>query len=169
MAAKVLPPGKKSNKSNDIIQQIKFAKEVEIRCGVDGFLIYDMRITEDIIELWHRLCKGENQLDKQLDVSDIGPYTLLDIPKGGVTMDGLRQNISVALLFIYHWLSGSGIFHFNGSVEDSATAEISRSQLWQWIRFSVSYLNVIKNLTVRYLGTDPYSHPTVLKTFCYRG
>ncbi len=139
MAAKVLPPGKKSNKSNDpIIQQIKVAKEVEIRCGVDGFLIYDMRAIEDVVELWHRLCKSDNQLEKKLDVSDIQPSTLLDIPKGRVTMDGLRQNISVALLFIYHWLSGSGIFFFSGAVEDSATAEISRSQLWQWIRFSVS-------------------------------
>lgn len=38
------------------------------------------------------------------------------------------------MLFIYHWLTGSGIFFLNGAVEDSATAEISRSQLWQWIR-----------------------------------
>ncbi|KAG4067570.1 hypothetical protein HA402_005342 [Bradysia odoriphaga] len=136
MAAKVLPPGKKPNKPNDVIQQIKFAKEVEIRCGVDGFMVYDMRIVDDIKELWQGLCKSDNQLDKQLDVSDIKPLTLIDIPKGGVTMDGLRQNISVALLFIYHWLSGSGIFFYNGAVEDSATAEISRSQLWQWIRFS---------------------------------
>lgn len=48
-----------------------------------------------------------------------------------------RHNISVALLFIYHWLSGMGVFYFKGAVEDSATAEISRSQLWQWIRFNV--------------------------------
>lgn len=137
MAAKVLPPGKKTNKPNDVIQQIKVAKEIEIRYGVDGFLVYDMRVIEDVVELWNRLCKSDNQLTKQLDVSDITPSTLIDIPKGGVTMDGLRQNISVALLFIYHWLSGSGIFFYNGSVEDSATAEISRSQLWQWIRFSV--------------------------------
>lgn len=137
MAAKVLPPGKKSTKPNEVIQQIKVSKEVEIRCGVDGFLIYDMRVIEDVVELWHRLCKSKNQLNKQLDVSDITPLTLLDIPKGGVTMDGLRQNISVALLFIYHWLSGTGIFFYNGAIEDSATAEISRSQLWQWIRFSV--------------------------------
>lgn len=126
MAAKVLPPGKKSNKSNDVIQQIKVAKEVEIRYGVDGFMVYDMRVIEDVQELWDRLCKSDNQLGKQLDVSDIKPLTLLDIPKGGVTMEGLRQNTTIALLFIYHWLSGSGIFFYNGAVEDSATAEISR-------------------------------------------
>lgn len=45
-----------------------------------------------------------------------------------------RKNIAVTLLFIYHWLSGSGVFHFDNAVEDSATAEISRSQIWQWLR-----------------------------------
>lgn len=45
-----------------------------------------------------------------------------------------RHNLNVSLLFIYHWLSGQGVFYYNLSVEDSATAEISRSQLWQWLR-----------------------------------
>lgn len=69
------------------------------------------------------------------------PYTLSRLHSLIVCVSILyiifRHNIAVALLFIYHWLSGSGVFYYNGSVEDSATAEISRSQLWQWIRFSV--------------------------------
>lgn len=48
------------------------------------------------------------------------------------------KNIAVTLLFIYHWLSGSGVFHFDNAVEDSATAEISRSQIWQWLRNATS-------------------------------
>lgn len=47
------------------------------------------------------------------------------------------HNITVVLLFIYHWLTGMGVFYLNNSVEDSATAEISRWQLWQWLRHSV--------------------------------
>lgn len=45
-----------------------------------------------------------------------------------------RHNLRVALLFIYHWFLGQGVFHYSNGVEDSATAEISRSQIWQWIR-----------------------------------
>lgn len=59
-----------------------------------------------------------------------------------------RHNISVALLFIYHWLSGSGVFYFKGAVEDSATAEISRSQLWQWIRFKVCLMHLEKSESI---------------------
>lgn len=58
MAAKVLPPGKKPQKPNDVIQQIKVSKEVEIRCGVDGFLIYDVRIkSKSIVSffIFHKL------------------------------------------------------------------------------------------------------------------
>nr|XP_054755218.1 uncharacterized protein LOC129261180 [Lytechinus pictus] len=54
--------------------------------------------------------------------------------QGGVTLSGLKTNIAVGILFIDSWLIGRGHFPHSGSVEDSATAEISRSQVWQWIR-----------------------------------
>lgn len=105
-------------------------------------MVHDLRLVIHMKKLWTETCgSADNQLNKMPIISDISESTLLEIPKGGVTIDGLRHNISVALLFIYHWLSGMGVFYFKGAVEDSATAEISRSQLWQWIRF-----NVIENL-----------------------
>lgn len=68
---------------------------------------------------------------------DISAQDLLTIPQGGVTSQGLKHNVAVAILFIYYWLAGIGHFFYNGNVEDSATAEISRAQIWQWIRFAV--------------------------------
>uniref|UniRef100_A0A8C7ZTZ6 malate synthase n=1 Tax=Oryzias sinensis TaxID=183150 RepID=A0A8C7ZTZ6_9TELE len=63
------------------------------------------------------------------DLNLVGP-----MQEGGVTLYGLKHNISVGILFINAWLSGKGHFFYRGQVEDSATAEISRSQVWQWIR-----------------------------------
>jgi len=55
--------------------------------------------------------------------------------QGGVTMAGLTYNVGVGVGFIHSWLAeGRGTFVYQGGVEDSATAEISRSQVWQWIR-----------------------------------
>ncbi|XP_035905818.1 malate synthase-like isoform X2 [Anopheles stephensi] len=135
MAAKILPRGKeKSNFDDEIIESVKLTKSVEIDAGVDGFMIYDLRMVDAINELWEGKTHGDNQLNILPNINHVTADSLLQIPKGGVTIDGLNNNIRVALLFIYHWLTGSGVFFLNGSVEDSATAEISRSQLWQWIR-----------------------------------
>lgn len=145
MAAQMLPPARESSlntAANEIIAMVSNAKRAEIEMGVDGFMVHDLRLVSHMNKLWLEMCgSADNQLNRLLpNTNDISETTLLEIPKGGVTIDGLRHNISVALLFIYHWLSGMGIFYYKGAVEDSATAEISRSQLWQWIRFAVSVI-----------------------------
>lgn len=139
MAAQMLPPGKSDQQTvSKIIDFVKNGKRIEILKGADGFMVHDIRLVQPMIDLWKDHCTSDNQMNVIPDISDIQPECLIKIPKGGVTFNCLRHNITVALLFIYHWLSGSGIFFYNGAVEDSATAEISRSQLWQWIRHSVN-------------------------------
>lgn len=135
MAAQML----RGDENDDgIVETVKSAKRKEIVAGVDGFMVYDLRLVDDMNALW-TACLGEkeNQMDVVPDTKDVRAEGLIQMPKGGVTLRGLRKNAAVAMLFIYHWLSGSGVFFYDGAVEDSATAEISRSQLWQWIRFSV--------------------------------
>ena len=89
-------------------------------------------------QLWKKSGASPNQINRIIDI-DVSPRDLLLIPGGGVTMQGLKHNVAVSILFIYHWLAGIGHFFYNGNVEDSATAEISRAQIWQWIRFSVRF------------------------------
>jgi len=60
-----------------------------------------------------------------------------EVPGGKITEHGIRENISVALQYLDHWLGGTGAAAINHLMEDAATAEISRSQLWQWIRHAV--------------------------------
>uniref|UniRef100_A0A182YQ02 Uncharacterized protein n=1 Tax=Anopheles stephensi TaxID=30069 RepID=A0A182YQ02_ANOST len=107
MAAKILPRGKeKSNLSDDeIIESVKLTKSVEIDAGVDGFMIYDLRMVDAINELWEGKTHGDNQLNILPNINHVTADSLLQIPKGGVTIDGLNNNIRVALLFIYHWSS----------------------------------------------------------------
>lgn len=80
----------------------------------------------------------DNRIDARNSDVEITEEDLLKLPKGGVTAEGLRHNIVVVVLFVFHWLNGKGHFGHEGFVEDSATAEISRSQVWQWIRHGAS-------------------------------
>lgn len=94
MAAKVLPAGKENatnNRVNDIINQVYLAKKAEIEMGVDGFMVHDIRLVSHMKKLWSDTCGSvDNQLKFLPNISDINEKTLLEIPKGGVTIDGLK-------------------------------------------------------------------------------
>ncbi|XP_034836388.1 uncharacterized protein [Maniola hyperantus] len=137
MAASMLKAGSDGAdaKSKAIIGKVLEAKSKEINAGVDGFMVYDSRIVPHINELWKKTSGTPNQIHRKFDLN-ITPKELLSLPSGGVTMQGLKHNVAVSILFVYHWLAGIGHFFYNGNIEDSATAEISRAQIWQWIRFS---------------------------------
>jgi malate synthase len=76
-----------------------------------------------------------NQVDKKREDVCVKASELLAFgPEGPITEAGVRTNISVALQYIGSWMGGNGCVPINNLMEDAATAEISRSQLWQWIR-----------------------------------
>jgi malate synthase len=64
----------------------------------------------------------------------VGAADLLQVPQGTITEAGMRNNVSVALQYMAAWLSGNGCVPIYNLMEDAATAEISRAQVWQWIR-----------------------------------
>jgi malate synthase len=77
-----------------------------------------------------------NQIERQRDDVSVGAAALLDVAAtpGAVTEEGLRNNVSVGIQYLAAWLQGSGAVAINNLMEDAATAEISRSQIWQWLR-----------------------------------
>ncbi|CAH0719107.1 unnamed protein product, partial [Brenthis ino] len=154
MAAAMLKPGTDGTdeKSKTIVSKVLEAKSKEIEAGVDGFMVYDSRIVPYVNELWKKSGVNPNQIYRKLDI-DVSPQDLLLIPTGGVTMQGLKHNVAVSILFIYHWLAGIGHFFYNGNVEDSATAEISRSQIWQWVRFAPALEDEPKKVTATLIET----------------
>lgn len=97
-----------------------------------------------IFQLWNSKILTQQNRNFSIEEKD-----LLIMPTGTVTQEGLNHNIAVAILFIYNWYKGNGHFYYKGFVEDSATAEISRSQIWQWIRHEV--IIKINYIIVKYL------------------
>ncbi|XP_017547504.1 malate synthase-like [Pygocentrus nattereri] len=137
MAALLLPRDEQSVLYKTIVTTVTRLKLLEIQAGVDGFMVYDMDLIEPMQKLFQLHSQGKNQLQQLRDDLTVSPDDLLTMPAGGVTLYGLKYNIAVGVLFIEAWLSGRGHFFYKGQVEDSATAEISRSQVWQWIRHQV--------------------------------
>jgi malate synthase len=80
-----------------------------------------------------------NQLEKQRPDVRVTANQLVDfrVPGGQVTEAGLRMNITVGIQYIESWLRGTGAAAINNLMEDAATAEISRAQVWQWVRHGV--------------------------------
>ncbi|XP_047441586.1 malate synthase-like [Mugil cephalus] len=134
MAALLLPPNPLSDSYKRVLESVKRLKLLEINAGVDGFMVYDLNLIEPMQKLFELHSEGDNQLHQLRNDVVVTPDDLLSMPSGGVTLYGLKYNITVGVLFINAWLSGKGHFFYRGQVEDSATAEISRSQVWQWIR-----------------------------------
>lgn len=134
MAALLLPQDTQSKAYQTVLATVTRLKLLEIKAGVDGFMVYDLNLIEPMQKLFQMHTEGENQLHQLRRDVVVTPDDLLSMPSGGVTLNGLKYNIAVGILFINAWLSGNGHFFYRGQVEDSATAEISRSQVWQWIR-----------------------------------
>ncbi|XP_070693258.1 malate synthase-like isoform X2 [Pempheris klunzingeri] len=134
MAALLLPQDRLSDSHRVALATVTRLKLLEIKAGVDGFMVYDLSLIEPMQKLFELHTEGDNQLHQLRNDVTVTPDDLLSMPSGGVTLYGLKYNIAVGVLFINAWLSGHGHFFYVGQVEDSATAEISRSQVWQWIR-----------------------------------
>ncbi|XP_028271427.1 malate synthase-like [Parambassis ranga] len=134
MAALLLPQDPHSDSYRRVTDSVTRLKLLEISAGVDGFMVYDLNLIEPMQKLFTLHTEGDNQLHQLRHDVSVTPDDLLSMPAGGVTLYGLKHNIAVGVLFIDAWLSGKGHFFYRGQVEDSATAEISRSQVWQWIR-----------------------------------
>ena len=119
------------------LTKVKEDKRREANDGCDGtWVAHPDLVTVAEIEFNAILGQGLNQVDRlRPDVVVSGDDLLsVDLTGGSVTLDGLTTNVYVGLRYLASWLSGSGAAAINNLMEDAATAEISRSQVWQWIR-----------------------------------
>jgi malate synthase len=123
------------------LAQVRADKEREAGDGFDGSWVAhpDLVPICDVV-FSSVLGTRSNQLDRLRDDVSVTRAQLLDFAStpGARTEAGLRTNVSVALQYLAAWLGGSGAVAINSLMEDAATAEISRSQIWQWIRYGVA-------------------------------
>ena len=127
-------PIKSDPVANDTaIAQVRADKEREASDGHDGTWVAHPGLVPVATEIFDRLMPGPNQIDKKLEAFRITPHDLLEVPKGHITEAGLRKNIAVGLGYLEAWFRGIGCVPLFNLMEDAATAEISRAQLWQWV------------------------------------
>jgi malate synthase len=115
------------------IAQVRADKEREAGDGNDGTWVAHPGLVGVATQIFDRLMPGPNQIDKKLSDFHVTAADLLEVPKGQITEAGLRQNIAVGLGYLEAWLRGIGCVPLFNLMEDAATAEISRAQVWQWI------------------------------------
>ena len=115
------------------IAQVRADKEREASDGHDGTWVAHPGLVPVAMEIFDRLMPGPNQIDKKLADYHATAADLLQVPTGEITEAGVRQNIAVGLGYQEAWLRGIGCVPLFNLMEDAATAEISRAQLWQWI------------------------------------
>jgi malate synthase len=127
-------PVKADAEANDkAIAQVRADKEREAGDGHDGTWVAHPGLVPVAMEVFDRLMPQPNQIAKQLPDYHPTAADLLQVPPGEITEAGLRQNVAVGLGYLEAWLRGIGCVPLFNLMEDAATAEISRAQLWQWV------------------------------------
>ena len=132
MAAQI--PIKNDPAANDAaLEKVRQDKIREAANGHDGTWVAHPGLVPVALEVFNRLMPGANQIEnKRLDVR-VTAADLVKAPQGNITEDGLKLNIDVAIQYLASWLGGNGCVPIYNLMEDAATAEISRAQVWQWL------------------------------------
>ncbi len=153
MAAQI--PIKNDGKANEAaIAKVRADKEREAADGFDGTWVAHPGLVQVAKEVFDRVMPGPNQLErKREDVAVKATDLLAFEPQAPITEQGLRTNINVSLQYIGTWLAGNGCVPINHLMEDAATAEISRSQIWQWIRSPRGVLDDGRKVTLEMFRT----------------
>jgi malate synthase len=135
--AALIPSRRDPVANENAIAGVRADKEREAGDGFDGTWVAHPDLVPTATEAFDAvLGERPNQLDKQRDDVSVGAAELLDLAStpGAITEEGLRNDVNVGIQYISSWLRGNGAAAIYGLMEDAATAEIARSQVWQWIR-----------------------------------
>lgn len=132
MAAQI--PIKDDPIANEIaLEKVRADKEREAREGHDGTWVAHPALVPIALEQFNKYMPTPNQVNRQREDIQVSAQDLLTMPQGAITENGARQNIKVGVRYVEAWLNNNGCVPLYHLMEDAATAEISRSQLWQWV------------------------------------
>jgi malate synthase len=134
MAAQI--PNRKDEEANRMaFDKVRADKEREAKNGHDGTWVAHPDLVPVAMEIFDNLMPTPNQLYVKREDVAVGQKELLEVHAGTKTEAGFRENIRVGVQYIEAWLRGRGAVPIYNLMEDAATAEISRSQIWQWLTF----------------------------------
>jgi len=136
MAAQI--PIKGDDAANDAaLAKVWQDKVREVRAGHDGTWVAHPGLVPIAKGIFDEHMPGPNQLSRQRRDVHVTGADLLAVPDGSITRAGLRHNVDVGVRYLEAWLRGTGCVPIYNLMEDAATAEISRTQVWQWVRHGV--------------------------------
>jgi len=138
MAAQI--PIKDDKAANDkAMEGVRADKLREVRAGHDGTWVAHPALASIATEIFNKHMPTPNQLFVRREDVQIGQNDLLNMNvPGQITEEGIRKNLNIGLGYMEAWVRGVGCVPINYLMEDAATAEVSRSQLWQWVRHGVT-------------------------------
>ncbi len=140
----------------EAIAQVEDDKRREAGDGHDGTWVAHPGLVPVALKIFDEMMPRPNQIDRKRDDDYTTQEDLLTVPEGNITEAGLRLNITVTIRYLESWLNGQGAVAIFNLMEDAATAEISRAQVWQWVHQNATMNDgrqVTKNL-VRQLLQD---------------
>jgi len=140
MAAQI--PIKNDPAANEAaIAKVQADKLREVKDGHDGTWVAHPGLVPVAMDIFNEHMPDPNQIHRKREDVQITAADLLAVPEGTITEAGVRTNINVGILYIESWLRGNGAAALYHLMEDAATAEISRTQLWQWLKAGVKLEN----------------------------
>ncbi|GHO44784.1 malate synthase [Ktedonospora formicarum] len=146
MAAQI--PIKYDTQANEeALERVRVDKRREATDGHDGTWVAHPGLVPIALAEFDAVMKGSNQIERKREDVQVTSADLLRVPDGTITEAGVRNNISVSLQYLDSWLRGIGCVPINNLMEDAATVEISRAQLWQWIHHSRGVLDDGRKVT----------------------
>jgi malate synthase len=147
MAAQI--PIKNDPQANEeALAKVRADKRREATDGHDGTWVAHPGLVPIAMAEFDAVMHTPNQIDRKREDVHVTAADLLKVPEGTITEAGLRNNISVGLQYLESWLRGSGCVPINNLMEDAATVEIARSQVWQWIHHPKGILDDGRKVTI---------------------
>jgi malate synthase len=138
MAAQI--PIKEDPAANEAaLEKVRQDKLREVKAGHDGTWVAHPGLVPVAKEIFDQHVAGPNQLHVKREEVRVTAKELLALPQGEITEKGLRTNINVGVLYLEAWLRGMGCVPLYHLMEDAATAEISRTQVWQWVHHHAKF------------------------------
>ncbi|MDA1100797.1 MAG: malate synthase A [Proteobacteria bacterium] len=138
MAAQI-PIKNDEEANNAALAKVRADKEREVGNGHDGTWVAHPGLVPIAREVFDAGMTGDNQLSRQRQDVNVVQSDLLQVHTGTITEDGLRMNLSVGTQYVEAWLRGNGCVPLYNLMEDAATAEISRAQVWQWLKHEARF------------------------------
>jgi malate synthase len=135
------------------LQKVREDKEREAGDGHDGTWVAHPGLVQIALEAFDAKMPGPHQRHRLREDVTVSAADLLAVPSGAITEGGLRVNINVGLRYLESWLRGSGCVPIFNLMEDAATCEISRTQIWQWIKHERGMLDDSRKVTAALVGS----------------